>query len=131
MHVTALNPTYAKSTEPDHLYEKLPEDLARERKETYPGHKENTEQHSVGVTNGMRSKDDDKELPNEDLVPEDDKVQSTSENTAVKECKDYYANDDLFPKNSAKGSDYYVNDDLISETTKGELSFLIKQERRL
>ena len=123
LHVTALNPAYAKSTEPDHLYEKLPEDLARERKETYPGHKGNTEQHSVGVTNDMRSEDDDKELPNDDLVLEDAKVQSTSENTQVKECKendhDYYANDE---KNSAKSSDYYVNDDLVSETTKGKFS---------
>ena len=121
MHVTALNPAYAKSSEPYRFYENFPEDFARERKETYPGHKVNTEQHSVGVTNDMRSKDDDKELPNNDLVPEDAKVQSTSENTVVKECKDYYVNDDLFPKNSTKGSDYYVNDDLVSETTKGEL----------
>ena len=164
LHVPALNPAYTKSSEPDHLYEELPEDLAREWKEAsatdgggddyyvnddlHPGCEENTEQHSFGATNGMRSKeskDDDKEYyVNDDLAPEDAKLQSRSENAVVKECKkndDYYANDDLFPekvkkelqsddqkKNSADDSDYYVNDDLVPENTKGELSFLFNQK---
>ena len=167
LHETALNPAYTKSSEPDHLYEEFSEDLDREEKEAlatdgggddyyvngdlHPGHEENTEQHSVGATNGMRikeSKDEDAEYyVNDDLVPEHAKLQSRSENTVMKECKendDYYANDDLFPekvkkelhpddqkKSSAKGSNCYVNDALVSENTKGELSFLIKQERNL
>ena len=164
LHVTALNPAYTKSSEPDHLYEEFSEDLDREEKEAlatdgggddyyvngdlHPGHEENTEQHSVGATNGMRikeSKDEDAEYyVNDDLVPEHAKLQSRSENTVMKECKendDYYANDDLFPekvkkelqsddqkKNSADDYDYYVNDDLIPENTKGELSFLFNKK---
>ena len=119
LHVTALNPAYTKSSEPDHLYEELPEDLAGEKKETsatdggnddyyvnddlHPGREGNTEQHSVEATNGMRSnkgsEDDDKAY--DDLVIEDAKMQSRSKNTGTKECKgsdDYYANDDLFPE---------------------------------
>ena len=159
LHETALNPAYTKSSEPDHLYEEFSEDLDREEKEAlatdgggddyyvngdlHPGHEENTEQHSVGATNGMRSKesrDEDAEYyVNDDLVPEDAKVQSRTKNAVVKECKendDYHANDDLFPeklkkelhpddqdqkKNSADDCDYFVNDDLVPENTKGEL----------
>ena len=59
LHETALNPAYTKSSEPDHLYEELPKDLAREGKEAsategggddyyvngdlHPGPEENTE----------------------------------------------------------------------------------------
>ena len=111
LHETALNPAYTKSSEPDHLYEELSENIAREEKATegggddyyvnddlHPGHEDNTEQHLVGATNGLRSKegkDEDAEYyVNDDLVPEEAKLWSTSENTVVKKCKennDYYA----------------------------------------
>ena len=161
LHVTALNFAYTKSSDPDHLYEELPEAFPREtltaegrgddyyvNGDLHPGSEENTEQHSVGATSGIKikeSKEDDADYyVNDDLVPENAKLQSTSENALVKECKgsdDYYANDDLFPekvkkklqsddqkKNSADDCDYYVNDDLVPENTKGELSFLFNQK---
>ena len=161
LHITALNPACTKSSDPDHLYEELSEDLAREKKETsategagddyyvnvdfHPGPEENTEEHSVEATNGMKSnketEDDDKEY--DDLVTKDAKLQCRNKNTGTKECKasdDYYANDDLFPekvkvklhpddqKNSVDGCDYYVNDDLVPENTKGELPDQTKEK---
>ena len=122
LHVTALNFAYTKSSDPDHLYEELPEAFPREtltaegrgddyyvNGDLHPGSEENTEQHSVGATSGIKikeSKEDDADYyVNDDLVPENAKLQSTSENALVKECKgsdDYYANDDLFPERSRK-----------------------------
>ena len=165
LHVTALNFAYTKSSDPDHLYEELPEALPREiltaegggddyyvNGDLHLGPEENTEQHSVGAASGMKikeSEDDDTEyyVNDDDLVPENAKLQSTNENAVVKECKgsdDYYANDDLFPEkvkkklnpdddqkeSSINGCD--VNDDLVPENTKGKrLAFWSNKKKKI
>ena len=60
LHVTALNPAYTKSSEPDHLYEELPENLTRETLVAESG----GDDYYVN---------DDLHYVNDDLVPENTK----------------------------------------------------------
>ena len=107
--VPALNPAYAISSKPDHLYEKFPED--EKETSTTEGRADkgddcyylNNELHPEGHTNDPERKgnNDDRYRVNISSFPEGANPAQTSDKAGYKKKirdKDYYVNDDLFPE---------------------------------
>ena len=110
--VSALNPAYAISSEPDHIYEELPEDVTIEREtSTTQGKADkgdyyyvNNELHAEGRTNNLirKGKNSDKyDAPPIGSFPESVDPAQTSDRTGnkkIRDTKDDYVNNDLFPE---------------------------------
>ena len=102
----ALTGVFTKSPEADHLYEQLPgetEEAASNKRQEKDHDYVNDSFRSQGQSvNEMKKKgtDNDDYYVNDDLFPEEYKIEQAAAAGQTKKDEDYYVNDDLFPNST-------------------------------